>query len=403
MTKEIAMEISAKLLRNGDKSGSGRVREYHFGRKRRLIQITTFCPSIIGPGPTHLYLILSDEVRILVDTGIPTDLAKNVFYYWRNQFIPAEVEALPDDHSEQQLLSALNLVGIDIKDINYLIITHGHPDHYLLGRKVVELSGARVAAHVSDSHQISNPWAMVKFWVERRPALMAIGMPPPRQGGRSKSTTSPETTDLSLRIDCPIAFDGRLKLDDFEKDWLCVRHCPGHSPGGISLFVYDDEEKEAVMLCGDTLLYPITPHPDDLIAYLRTLKYMRDIKDVALVLPAHGKAITKLHERIDFLEKHHEHRLRLTYDACRHPRSIWEIATMKSYFDVHVDPAKFNPLAGQEAFVHVELLQIAGGLQRSHVNGIVHYFKNSGEPFEDVYERVQKIINDENSTMLLRR
>ncbi|RJP66365.1 MAG: hypothetical protein C4532_16260 [Candidatus Abyssobacteria bacterium SURF_17] len=233
--------------------------------------------------------------------------------------------------------------------------------------------------------------------------LMATGMPPPKSGGRPQATVNPETADLSLKIDCPIAFDGRLSLDGFERDSICVRHYAGHSPGGIAILVYDGAGKEAIMLCGDTLLYPITPHPDDLVAYLRTLKYMKGLQDVALVLPAHGKAIKRLHERLDFLEKHHEHRLRLTYETCKRPHSIWQIATMRRYFDVFVDPAKFNPLAGQEAYVHVELLQLAGGLRRSHVDGIVHYFQNSGEKFEDVYERVQNIIDDENTTMLMRR
>ena len=76
---------------------------------------------------------------------------------------------------------------------------------------------------------------------------------------------------------------------------------------------------------------------------------------------------------------------------------------MKGYFDVFVDPAKFNPLAGQEAFVHVELLEMVGGLRRSHIDGFVHYFENSGEKFEDVYARVQELLNDENTTTLLRR
>jgi glyoxylase-like metal-dependent hydrolase (beta-lactamase superfamily II) len=396
------MDIRGKLLRPNKSLASGRVREYRLGRRRRMFQITTFCPDIIGPGPTHLYLI-EDDALILVDTGLPTDLAKNMFYYWRNQRIPADIEALSADHSEQELLSAIRLTGHDVTDIDFLVITHGHPDHYLLGGKIVELSGAKVAAHVSDSHQICNPWGMIKFWVERRPMLMAIGMPMPRQGGRSRATLSPETTDLSLRIDCPIAFDGRLSLDGFEKDSVCVRHFAGHSPGGICILVYDDEGKDAVMLCGDTLLYPITPHPDDLVAYLRTLKDMKRLTNIALVLPAHGKAISKLCQRLDFLEQHHERRLRLTYEACKRPRSIWQIATMRRYFDVFVDPAKFNPLAGQEAFVHVELLQMAGGLHRSHVEGFVHYFRNSGEKFEDVYERVRNVIADENTTMLIRR
>ncbi|MBI4831520.1 MAG: MBL fold metallo-hydrolase [Candidatus Lindowbacteria bacterium] len=401
------MDTKGRILRPGGPLGSGRVREYQLergrrGRKRRLFQITTFCPDKIGPGPTHLYLI-EDEALILVDTGLPTDIAKNIFYYWRNQRIPPEIESLPADHSEQELFSAIKLAGHSIEDIDFLVITHGHPDHYLLGRRIVELSGAKVAAHVSDSHQICNPWGIVKMWVERRPALMAMGMPPPRQGGATRPTMKPETTDLSLRIDCPIAFDGRLSLNGFEKDQVCVRRFAGHSPGGICILLYDDDGREAMMLCGDTLLYPITPHPDDLVAYLRTLKEMKRLENIALALPAHGKTIGRLPERLDFLEKHHEHRLRLTYEACKHPKSIWQIATMRRYFDVVVDPNKFNPLAGQEAFVHVELLQLAGGLHRSHVEGGVHYFQGSGEKFEDVYERIQNIIDDENTTILLRR
>jgi hypothetical protein len=68
---------------------------------------------------------------------------------------------------------------------------------------------------------------------------------------------------------------------------------------------------------------------------------------------------------------------------------------------VTVDPTKFNPLAGTEAHLHVLLLQLIGGLHMSHIDGSVHYFKNSGENFEDVYERVQGLIDDENSTLLM--
>ncbi len=400
------MDINGKILRRNQKlpsqpMGTGRVREYRLGGKRRMFQITTFCPDLIGPGPTHLYLI-EDDALILVDTGMPTGLARDMFYYWRNQRAPADIEALTDDHSERELLSAIELTGHDVKDIDFIVLTHGHPDHYLLGNKIVEMSGAKVAVHVSDSDHVSNPWGMVKFWVERRPALMAMGMPMPKLGGRSMANVNPESADMSLRIDFPIAFDGRLHLDGFEKDEICVRHFAGHSPGGIVILVYDDEGKEAIMLCGDTLLSPITPHPDDLVAYLRTLKGMKKLKEVVLTLPAHGRAIPKLFQRLDYLERHHKHRLKITYEACKRPRSIWEVATTRGYFDVFVDPKKFNPLAGQEAFVHFEMLEFVGGLRRSHTDGYVHYFENSGEKFEDVYARVQDFIDDENTTTLTR-
>jgi len=399
------MEIKGKILRanrrfSSQPMGTGRVREYRLGRKRRMFQITTFCPDLIGPGPTHLYLI-EDEVLILVDTGLPTDLAKNMFYYWRNQRIPADVERLGDDYSEKELLSAIKLTGHDVKDIDFIVISHGHPDHYLLGKKLVEMSSAKIAAHVCDSDQICNPWSMLKFTVERMPMLQAMGMPFPKQRGRKGATSGPETTDLSLHIDCPIAFDGPLYLDGSEKESIRVHRFPGHSPGGIATFLQDDENEEVMMLCGDTLLYPITPHPDDLVSYLRTLKNMKKLEGISLVLPAHGKAMTNLHKRLDFLERHHRHLLYLTYKACQEPHNIWQIATMPQYFDVLVDPTKFNPLAGTEAHLHVLLLQLVGGLHMSHMDGSVNYFQNSGEIFEDVYERVQVLIDDENSTLLM--
>ncbi|MDI6777124.1 MAG: MBL fold metallo-hydrolase [Syntrophales bacterium] len=396
------MKRTGKLLRANQPTGSGRVVEYCLGRRRRLFQITTFCPDIIGPGPTNQYLI-EDEALILVDTGIPTGLVKNFFYFWQNQPIPDHIEALSDDYSEQELLSAINLTGHDVRDIGFIVLTHGHFDHYLLGRKLVKMSGAKVAAHVLDSGLITNKWSLMKVWIERRPLYRAMGMPLPENRINSRNRPTMEDVDLSLGVDYPIISDGPLRIGDFKSDAISVCHSAGHSPGGISLLVQNEEGTGVLMLCGDTLLYPITPHPDDLVAYLRALKKIKSLENIALVLPAHGKAIAKLRERLAFLEMHHKRRLQLTYEACKEPRSIWQIATIPHYFDVPVDPAKFNPLAGQEAMVHVELLQLAGGLRTSRVDGTVHYFQNSGEAFADIYNRILNIIDDENTTVLLRR
>ena len=398
------MEIKGNILRANRKLssqpfGTGRVREYRLGRKRRMFQITTFCPDLIGPGPTHLYLI-EDDVLILVDTGLPTDLAKDMFYYWRNQKIPSDVEGLESDYSEKELLSALKLTGHDVKDIDYILISHGHPDHYLLGEKLIDMSGAKVVAHVADSDQICNPWSFLKSTLERMPTLQAIGMPFPKRHSRKGAATGPEFTDFPLHVNCPITLDGPLRLDGSEIASIGIRQFPGHSPGGMAILLQDDKRAEAMMLCGDTLLYPITPHPDDLVQYLRTLKSMKQLEGISLVLPAHGMVMTNLCKRLETLIKHHKRRLRLTYAACNDPKSIWQIATMPGYFDVTVDPARFNPLAGTEAHLHVKLLQMVGGLHMSGMDGPVHYFENSGERFVDVYERVQGLINDEYATLL---
>ena len=163
-----------------------------------------------------------------------------------------------------------------------------------------------------------------------------------------------------------------------------------------------DEGEKRVLLCGDVLLYPITPHPNDLLEYLRTMEKLKKLDNIALVLPAHGQAIRNLKGRVEFLQEHHRDRLRLTYESCQKPKAVWDIATMRHYFTVYVDPGKFNPLAGTEALLHIEILKMADGLFRSHIEGGVHYFQNSGESFDDVYDRVMELVGDRMATTIMR-
>ena len=110
------MNMKEKVIRPHSEIGSGRVKQYIFPKGRKVTQITTFCPDIIGPGPTHVYVI-EDKVLTMVDTGIPTYLAKELFYYWRNQKIPSEVKSLPDDFSETELITGLKEVGYSLSGL----------------------------------------------------------------------------------------------------------------------------------------------------------------------------------------------------------------------------------------------------------------------------------------------
>jgi len=394
------MDIKEKIIRRNTEIGSGRVKQYILPKGRKITQITTFCPDIIGPGPTHIYVI-EDETLIMVDTGIPTNMAKRLFYSWRKQDMPQEVNVLPEDYSEIELMTGLEAVGYSPKDIELIIITHGHVDHYLVGKTLVERGRPKISAHVQDTDRICNPWAISKGVFEGRPKYQAMGMPVPEYSAQEfYQGLDPETLNMSLKVDYPISMDGPLSLDSIKSDFITVKHSPGHSPGSICLIVGSPEDAEKILICGDTLLYPITPHPDNLVAYLRTLDDLERLEKIALCLPAHGRNIRDLYGRIPFLKKHHRSRLEFTYSACQVAKNPWEIASMPQYFDVFVDPDKFNPMAGNEAFIHIKLLEMANGLYRAYTDGAVHYFKNSGERFDDVYERVLKIIDDRTSTVL---
>lgn len=394
------MSIQEAQQKPNSHLGSGRVRSFIIPEEQiRITQITTFCPDGIGPGPTHLYVIEGDSI-ILMDTGIPTHLVKAFLYSWRNLPIPSEVERLPSDYSEQEFLKGLELARYSLKDIEILVVSHGHPDHFLMGPQILRRTNPRVVAHILDTSEICNPWAMLRQWVWNRPQLMGMGMPMPNSVKESKFFLGGSfLEDFSLNVDDPVFSDGPIQVKGSPIKGITVKHLPGHSPGSIGLIV---GKKEKVLLCGDVLLSPISPHPDDLLLYLRTLEELGKMENISLVLPSHGRIIRDLKGRVATLQKHHRRRLQLTYEACQKPCSVWDIATIRSYYDVYVDSREFNPLAGREALAHIEILIMIGGLQRSHVKNGIHYFRNSGEPFEEVYQRVLGLVQDRRISPLLR-
>lgn len=392
-------------LKSNSSIGSGRVRRLVLpDGKTRITQITTFCPDSIGPGPTHVYLIDGDAL-VMVDAGMPTFLAKEFFYRWRNQPMPPEVQALPADHSERELLEGLKLAGYSPSDIDVLVISHGHPDHYMMASTILARSNAPVAAHVMETPWLCNPWSLLYMWVFRQEQMRATGMPPAYNSQeRVKEIIEGglgfDPGALVVKVDVPLLSDGPLKIKGSAIPGIEMRHIPGHTPGSVGLVVGSDRGK--VLVCGDVLLFPITPHPDELFVYLKTLQRLKGIEGVELVLPAHGKAIHDLHARVDFLLDHHKKRLMTTYESCREPRCVWDIAAMPKYFYTYVDPAKFNFLAGAEALVHMEMLTMVNGLRRSHIANSVHYFRNSGEPFEEVYRRILERMENGSVAALMR-
>ena len=252
-------------LRNSTEPAGGGVRQFVLpGGKIRITQITTFCPDIIGPGPTNLYLIDGDAL-ILVDAGMPTYLAKAFFYQWRNQPMPKEVEILPGDLSEKQLLEGLQLAGYSVSDIDLLVISHGHPDHFLMASTVLSRCSAQVSSHILDTPAICNPWGMLHGWFSRVGHMRSTGMPPAKTpdqlfGDESLRGLNLESMGLQVRVDSPFFGDGPLTIKGAPVGGIEVRHLPGHSPGSVGLIVGNDAD-DKVLICGDVLLNTITPHP----------------------------------------------------------------------------------------------------------------------------------------------
>jgi glyoxylase-like metal-dependent hydrolase (beta-lactamase superfamily II) len=145
------MQIKETLLKPADKTGSGQVRRFVLpDNKIAVTQITTYNPSVLSPGPAHVYLI-EGEALLLVDTGLPTHIARIFSYTWQDKPVPDDIARLPEDFSFQQIVQGIQVAGYAIEDVAGLIISHGHPDHFFNGRAIQKTSGAKVSAHILDA------------------------------------------------------------------------------------------------------------------------------------------------------------------------------------------------------------------------------------------------------------
>ncbi len=140
----------------------------------------------------------------------------------------------------------------------------------------------------------------------------------------------------------------------------------GHSLEQVMLYC----ESEKLFFAADQVLNRISPNvgvsavdPDgDVLGlYLRSLKEIKSaIPNDVLVLPGHDMPFRGMHERIDELVKHHEHRCHLIIESCRnHPKSAAEL--VPDMFHRAFGPHELG-FAFSEVLAHVNYLLIRGRL-----------------------------------------
>jgi glyoxylase-like metal-dependent hydrolase (beta-lactamase superfamily II) len=145
--------------------------------------------------------------------------------------------------------------------IRWIIVTHTHPDHSPLARRLAERTGAEL-----------------------------IGLPPP-DDGRQDTTFTPQRRPL----------DGeRLRLADTE---LLVLHTPGHASNCVCYLL----ESERLLFTGDHILQGVSPvilPPDgDMSAYLHSLDKLRTA-NFERIAPGHGEVMQQGKEVLAALYAH---------------------------------------------------------------------------------------------------
>jgi glyoxylase-like metal-dependent hydrolase (beta-lactamase superfamily II) len=312
-------------------------------------------PTPFMVGRVNAYLI-EDSPLTLVDSG------------------PNSAKAL--DELEQALAAR----GHAIEDIELLIVSHQHMDHFGLASILARRSGAEVAALdalapflAGYRHQTD----LDDTFAER--IMLRHGIPPEIVTALRAVSAGFRAWGSAVEVTRPLVSDSELKLSDRT---LRVLHRPGHSPSDT---VFMDESR-GILLAADHLIAHISsnpllarpldagedyegPRPQALITYMASLERTRAM-ELSLVLPGHGQPITDHVSLIDERFRLHRRRAeKINRLIAEQPRSAHEIA-QALWGNVAVTQAY---LTLSEVLGHVDLLLRDGLVLERAEDGVVRF------------------------------
>jgi glyoxylase-like metal-dependent hydrolase (beta-lactamase superfamily II) len=177
-------------------------------------------------------LIINDNKITLIDTGVKG--------------------------SEERIFNYIKGLGRDITDIEFVILSHSHPDHIGSAARIKALTDCKVLAHVAEE-----PWIQdINKQFAERPVPGFFNL-----------------VDSSLHIDEALSGGERLKLSTGRT--IKIIHAPGHSKGSINILF---EEDKALFTADSIPLLNDIPNYDDYYDLERSLIDIRKRKDYNILL-----------------------------------------------------------------------------------------------------------------------
>ncbi len=325
--------------------------------------------------------------------GVPQDWPSRTGPTWCYVFENEGVTLIdPGAHgSFSELDDGLNVAGYSARDIDRVVVTHGHSDHDGSIAQLVETSDSSLWAHEMYAALINhNPWDVQN----RQASPIHAEMNRVMSGNSDRRSSSDEARNRrylesrkGLKIDHEV--DHGERIGDLE-----FIYAPGHSPDELCLTL------DNVVFTGDHVLPEITPHPttragySDHVAqdiparfsdpssayglktYMVSLKTVLDLGESYAVLPAHrlfnrGRFNFVSVNRAAEVINHHEDRLsQIVRRIDDRPTGLEEMT--RDIFEQRKLSGGNLYMALSEIVAHVELLQDLGDVEFTDDSRVRH-------------------------------
>jgi glyoxylase-like metal-dependent hydrolase (beta-lactamase superfamily II) len=232
------------------------------------------------------------------------------------------------EDEQQALAEAADELIVGGRSVREIVLTHVHPDHIAgvnaLNDHLETKFGARVpvAAHRQTAESLKHQFAVDRF----------------------------------IEDDEVLTLDGEPSIN------LRAMHTPGHARGHLCFH----DERNGALISGDNVVgfgsVLIDPADGNMAEYLDSLRRMRALPNVTVLLPGHGPAVANPYEKLDEYIQHRLEREEKILNAVREGASTPTEIVARVYTDV---PPKAHAMAGRAVLAHLAKLVADGLVLRS--------------------------------------
>ena len=313
--------------------------------KLGIFRIPVPIPFAQAGGPVNAYIIEGEDGLLLFDAGLGTV------------------------QSQAALAEGFALTGHHFNEVNSIVLSHGHIDHFGAAGWVLEQIGRTVPVyiHTEDAAKVLTSgldWPVLLM--RNSKYLSRLGLP------------MQVLSEIVAQLGNVPLMAGRLErliplvageIFRCRHVTLEVQHMPGHTPGLCCLY----ERSHRLLFSADHILERVSPNPlielrkdgepscfKPLISYFESLERVRTL-GVDLVLPGHGAPFSSCGEVIESLSAFYDRRqAKLLQVLRRGPLTVYE--AMRELFPPSSTFEAFLMLS--EALGNLELLEHSGKVER---------------------------------------